>query len=41
MRENVCMKIISDLENVKLKNAIITIGKFDGNHIGHQLLFDT
>ena len=35
------MKIISDLENVKLKNAIITIGKFDGNHIGHQLLFDT
>lgn len=35
------MKIISDLKNVKLKNAIITIGKFDGNHIGHQLLFDT
>ena len=41
MRENVCMKIISDLEHLQLKNAIITIGKFDGNHIGHQLLFDT
>lgn len=41
MREDVCMKIITNLENVKLNNAIITIGKFDGNHIGHQLLFDT
>ena len=41
MRENVCMKIISDIEHLQLKNAIITIGKFDGNHIGHQLLFDT
>ena len=35
------MKIISDIEHLQLKNAIITIGKFDGNHIGHQLLFDT
>ena len=35
------MKVITDINNIKLKNAIVTIGKFDGNHIGHQLLFDT
>jgi len=41
MREDVCMKIITDIENLKLENTIVTLGKFDGNHIGHQLLFDT
>ena len=35
------MKVITDINDIKLKNAIVTIGKFDGNHIGHQLLFDT
>ena len=35
------MKIISDLNHLKIEHSIITIGKFDGNHIGHQLLFDT
>lgn len=41
MREDVYMKIITDIENLKLDNTIVTLGKFDGNHIGHQLLFDT
>ena len=35
------MKIITDPEEIQLKNSIVTLGKFDGNHIGHQLLFDT
>lgn len=35
------MEIITDIENLQLQNTIITLGKFDGNHIGHQLLFDT
>lgn len=35
------MKIIKDLDNIKepFKNAVITIGNFDGVHIGHQALF--
>lgn len=37
------MEIIRDLEeiNTPLKNAVITIGNFDGVHIGHQALFQT
>ncbi|MCQ2529809.1 MAG: bifunctional riboflavin kinase/FAD synthetase [Lachnospiraceae bacterium] len=35
------MKLITDIENLKLKNSIVTLGKFDGNHMGHQLLFET
>ena len=35
------MKIINDLNDIKLNNTIVTLGKFDGNHIGHRLLFDT
>lgn len=35
------MKVITDINEIKLNHSIITIGKFDGNHIGHQLLFDT
>lgn len=34
------MKYIKDLTNLKLNNTVVTIGKFDGNHIGHQYLFD-
>ncbi len=35
------MKIIQDLETIKtpFKSAVITIGNFDGVHIGHQALF--
>ncbi len=35
------MKIIQDLETITepFKNAVITIGNFDGVHIGHQALF--
>jgi len=35
------MKIINRLDNIKepFKNAVITIGNFDGVHIGHQALF--
>ena len=35
------MKIIDNLCDLKLNNTIVTLGKFDGNHIGHRLLFDT
>ncbi|KJS29386.1 MAG: riboflavin biosynthesis protein RibF [Desulfatitalea sp. BRH_c12] len=37
------MDIISSLEEIErpLKNAVITIGNFDGVHIGHQALFHT
>ncbi len=35
------MKYIKDLENTQFNNSIVTLGKFDGNHIGHQLLFNT
>ena len=35
------MQLIEKLEDIKLpfKNAVITIGNFDGVHIGHQALF--
>ncbi|OEU47346.1 MAG: riboflavin biosynthesis protein RibF [Desulfobacterales bacterium C00003060] len=35
------MQIIKDLKNVSdpLKNAVVTIGNFDGVHLGHQALF--
>lgn len=35
------MKIIQDLQNIAepFRNAVITIGNFDGVHIGHQALF--
>lgn len=35
------MKLIRDLNDIKqpFKNAVITIGNFDGVHIGHQALF--
>ncbi len=35
------MKIITNPDEIQLKNSIVTLGKFDGNHIGHRLLFDT
>ena len=35
------MKIIKDLAEISkpLKNAVLTIGNFDGVHLGHQALF--
>lgn len=37
------MKIINDIEEIKtpFKNAVLSIGNFDGVHIGHQALFHT
>lgn len=35
------MKLITDIEKIQLNHTIVTLGKFDGNHIGHQLLFET
>lgn len=37
------MKIIERIEDIEnpIKNAVITIGNFDGVHIGHQALFHT
>lgn len=35
------MKYITDITNLKLNNTVVTIGKFDGNHIGHQYLYNT
>ena len=36
------MKIITDLSEISnsLKNVVLTIGNFDGVHIGHQALFN-
>ncbi len=35
------MKLVESIDNIKepYKNAVITIGNFDGVHIGHQALF--
>ena len=35
------MRYIDDISKIKLNNTVVTIGKFDGNHVGHQLLFKT
>lgn len=34
------MKYISETTDFQLKNSVVTIGKFDGLHIGHQMLID-
>lgn len=34
------MRCISVNDDVKLKNTIVTVGKFDGIHKGHEKLFD-
>jgi riboflavin kinase/FMN adenylyltransferase len=40
-RPEISMKIITDLNEIRepFKNAVITIGNFDGVHLGHQALF--
>ena len=34
------MKQIEDINQVRLDNTVITLGKFDGCHVGHQKLFE-
>lgn len=34
------MKYIAETTDFQLKNSVVTIGKFDGLHIGHQMLID-
>ena len=35
------VKLITNIESIQLNHTIVTLGKFDGNHVGHQLLFET
>ena len=34
------MNIYKDLNNVKIKNPFVTVGTFDGVHLGHQYIFE-
>ncbi|MDF1550400.1 MAG: bifunctional riboflavin kinase/FAD synthetase [Bacteroidales bacterium] len=34
------MKIYNDINNVKIKNPFVTVGTFDGVHLGHQHIFN-
>ena len=34
------MEYITGDKDFKLKNTIITLGKFDGLHLGHQVLIN-
>lgn len=35
------MEILKDIDSVQLHNTIVTLGKFDGFHLGHQKLVET
>ena len=41
MLDKADMELIEHIDNIKrpFENAVITIGNFDGVHIGHQALF--
>lgn len=34
------MRVISGTDDFSLKNTVVTIGKFEGLHLGHQSLFE-
>jgi len=35
------MKVLKNLDSVQLHNSVVTLGKFDGFHLGHQKLIKT
>ena len=35
------MKRVSELDSIQLRDSIVTLGKFDGCHLGHLKLFET
>jgi riboflavin kinase/FMN adenylyltransferase len=34
------MNIYKDVNNVKIRNPFVTVGTFDGVHLGHQYIFE-
>ncbi|NJO91442.1 MAG: adenylyltransferase/cytidyltransferase family protein [Chloroflexia bacterium] len=34
------MNIYRDINNINIKNPFVTVGTFDGVHLGHQYIFE-